>query len=72
MNNTTTITAGRPSNRTAGHVQSSIDAMRETIRLNIDMDKDKHAAFKIMAIQKGKTMGAIVNSMVDDYLKNNA
>ncbi len=70
LSNASSMTAGRPSKRTEGHVQGSIDAMRETIRLNIDVDKTKHSQFKIRAIQEKKTMAAIMNDLIDQYLKD--
>jgi hypothetical protein len=64
---TNLLAAGRPTHRTAEHVQPAIEAMRETVRLNVDIPKQEYKELKRRAVDEDTTISAIVKQALQQY-----
>jgi hypothetical protein len=64
---TNLLAAGRPTQRTAEHVQPAIEAMRETVRLNVDIPKQEYKELKRRAVDEDTTISAIVKQALQQY-----
>lgn len=51
-----------------GHKELAKAAKSEEKRLNVMIDKDKHARFRLACMRNGKTITEVVDSLIDDYL----
>lgn len=61
------LSAGRPTQRTAEHIEPAIQAMRETVRLNVDIPKQEYKALKQLAIDSDTTISAVVKAALGQY-----
>lgn len=68
---TNVLAAGRPTQRTAEHVQPAIEAMRETVRLNVDIPKQEYKALKQMALDSDMTISSVVKAALGQYRLTN-
>lgn len=64
------LSAGRPSaNRKEEALAKMSDQKQPLIRINFDIERDKHTKLKVMAAQQQRTIADILRQAVDDLTK---
>lgn len=65
-----TLSAGRPSaNRKEEALARMADEKPGTVRINFDIDRDRHTRLKVMAAQQQRTVADILREAVDQLMK---
>lgn len=68
--NKPTLSAGRPSvSRKEEALARMADDKSGTVRVNFDIDRDRHTRLKVMAAQQQRTIADILREAVDHLMK---
>lgn len=61
----------RPTTKVMPHVKAAHDAVEGigTVRLNVELPVTLHRAFKMKALQEGRTIKEVVITFITDYSK---
>ena len=66
------LTAGRPSERgdaaKAKMLADLADKITKPVRVNFDLDRERHQRLKLLAVQRGKSVTDILRDLVDREL----
>lgn len=64
------LSAGRPSKKAKDELALSdvIDSPKKTVRVNFNLDEDKHIALKRYALESRKTVTELLTEMIEDKL----
>lgn len=64
------LSAGRPSaTRKEEALAKMSDEKQSLVRINFDIDRERHTKLKVMAAQQQRTIADILRQAVDDLMK---
>jgi len=65
------LTSKRPTatrEKKVSQIAADVTGEDKKVRLNVEMPTSKRAALKVAAANEGRSIGEIINDLVDDYL----